>query len=59
MWVENSKNGKYLFREKYTDRLTGREKTASITFEKDNRKTRAEASRLLNANIAKINVKDS
>lgn len=59
MWVENSKNGKYLFREKYIDRLTGKEKTASITFEKDNRKTRSEASRLLNAKIAKINSKDN
>ena len=59
MWVENSKSGKYLFREKYIDRLTGKEKTASITFEKDNRKTRAEASRLLNAKIAKINSKDN
>ncbi|MFQ6322569.1 tyrosine-type recombinase/integrase [Lactococcus garvieae] len=59
MWIENSKNGKYLFREKYIDRLTGKEKTASITFEKDNRKTRAEASRLLNAKIAKINSKNN
>lgn len=40
MWIEKTKEGKYKFREQYTDPLTGKNKTVNITLEKNTATTR-------------------
>lgn len=40
MWIESTPNGKYKFREQYTDPLTGKNKTVSVTLDKNTATTR-------------------
>ena len=54
MWIEQKTNGKYLFREKYVDFLTEKEKTVSVTLDKNTRETRSKAQKLLLSKITKI-----
>lgn len=54
MWIEQKTNGKYLFREKYVDFLTKKEKTVSVTMDKNTRETRSKAQKLLLTKITKI-----
>lgn len=54
MWEETARNGKVLFREKFIDNLTGKERTASITFDKSTRETRTKAQKILLAKISKL-----
>ena len=37
MWIEQKENGKFLFREKFIDNLTEKEKTVSVTLDKNTR----------------------
>lgn len=53
MWVEKTKTGKFQFRERYINPLTGKEHTVSITFNKHTRKTEQEALLILNEKIEK------
>ena len=59
MWVEQKTNGKYLFREKYMDYLTEKEKTVSVTLDKNTRETRSKAQKLLLAKITKLKQNES
>ena len=43
MWMEITKTGKYQFREGYTDPLTGKYKTVSVTYARTNRRIEKEA----------------
>lgn len=54
MWSEKQKNGTYKFREWYTDPLTGKQKKASVTMEKDNARTRKLAEQALSEKIEKL-----
>lgn len=52
MWIEKkinkkTKQIKYFFREKYVDNLTEKEKTISITFDKNTRETRTMVQKIL------------
>lgn len=40
MWIEKTPNGKFKFREQYTDPLTGKNKTISVTLDKNTAVTR-------------------
>lgn len=40
MWIESTPNGKYKFREQYMDPLTGKNKTVSVTLDKNTATTR-------------------
>lgn len=51
MWVEETKNGKYKFVERYTDYLTGRTKRVSVTMDKNTAQTRKIAQRTLDEKI--------
>lgn len=51
MWVEKTKTGKHQFREQYTDELTGKKRTVSITFNKHTRKTEQQALIILQEKI--------
>lgn len=56
MWFEETKSGKIQFREYYTDPLTGKKKTVSITYNKHTRKNEQEALLMLQKKIdEKIN----
>lgn len=59
MWVEQKTNGKYLFREKYMDYLSEKEKTVSVTLDKNTRETRSKAQKLLLAKITKLKQNES
>ncbi|WP_459788718.1 tyrosine-type recombinase/integrase, partial [Lactococcus garvieae] len=64
MWFEKkinskTKKEKYLFREKYTDNLTGKERTVSITFDKNTRETRTKAQKILLSKISKLQQDDT
>lgn len=64
MWFEKkinskTKKEKYLFREKYTDSLTGKERTVSITFDKNTRETRTKAQKILLSKISKLQQDDT
>lgn len=47
MWTEKTKNGKYKHVERYTDPITGKEKKASVTTEKNTAQVRKSAQRAL------------
>lgn len=52
MWIEELKNGKYKFVERYEDYLTGKQKKVSVTLDKNTAQTRKRAQKLLNERIA-------
>ena len=52
MWVEKTKSGNYKFVERYKDYLTGKEKKASVTLEKNNASARKQAAEMLAGIIA-------
>lgn len=47
MWSQLQPNGKYKFNERYVDPITGRAKTVSVTYPKDNAATRKKAAAAL------------
>ena len=51
MWAEKRDNGTYTFRERYTDVYTGKQKTISVTLEKNTASTRKLAEKLLQEKI--------
>ncbi len=51
MWVEQTKEGKFKFVERYTDYLTGKQKKVSVTLDKNTAQTRKLAQASLNAKI--------
>lgn len=51
MWIEKTKNGKYQFRESYTDPLTGRKKSVSVVLDNKTRLTQKLAQRALDEKI--------
>ena len=53
MWVEETKNGKYKYSERYIDPLTGKRKKVSITLEKNTAKNRKDAVYILQTKIEK------
>ena len=53
MWIEQKANGKFLFREKYRDQLTGKQKIISVTLDKDTRIARSQAQKILLTKISK------
>ena len=48
MWIEETKNGKYKFCERYTDYITGKKKRVSVTMDKNTPKNRKLAMEMLN-----------
>lgn len=54
MNVEQLKNGKYKYREKYKDPLTGKWKSVTVTYEKNNRHIEKLAQKELNSKIDNI-----
>ena len=48
MWIEETKNGKFKFVERYTDYITGKQKKVSVTMDKNTPKNRKLAIELLN-----------
>lgn len=53
MWIEETKNGKYKFVERYTDYMTGKTKKVSVTMEKNTAQSRKTAQKALDAKIDK------
>ena len=53
MWVEETKNGKYKFVERYTDFMTGKQKRVSVVMDKNTAQARKVAQRALDAKIDK------
>jgi integrase len=51
MWIEKLSSGKYRAVERYTDPMTGKERKASVTIDKDTRATRKAAAEALRAKI--------
>ena len=51
MWIEETKNGKYKFCERYTDYVTGKKKRVSVTMDKNTPKNRKLALDMLNKKI--------
>lgn len=51
MWVEESKNGKFKFCERYTDYLTGKVKRVTVTMDKNTAQTRKIAQKALEQKI--------
>lgn len=51
MWMEESKNGKFKFCERYEDYLTGKTKRVSVTMEKNTPQTRKTAQKTLELKI--------
>lgn len=51
MWIEELKNGKYKFVERYEDYLTGKIKKVSVTLDKNTAQARKKAQKLLNERI--------
>lgn len=51
MWVEETKNGKYKFVERYTDFMTGKTKRISVVMDKNTAQTRKVAQRAIDAKI--------
>lgn len=58
MWVEELKNGKYKFVERYEDYLTGKTRKASVTLNKNTAATRKQAQAAIAAKIEKALKKD-
>ena len=59
MRIEQKANGKFLFREKFIDNLTEKEKTVSVTLDKNTRETRSKAQKLLLTKISKLKQNES
>lgn len=53
MWIQELKNGKYKFNERYTDVMTGKQKYVSVTMDKNTASTRKLALDILNKKIQK------
>lgn len=53
MWIEETKNGKFKFVERYTDYLTGQTKKVSVTMDKNTAQTRKAAQKTLDEKIDK------
>ena len=51
MWIEETKNGKFKFVERYTDYITGKQKKVSVTLDKNTPKNRKLALDMLNKKI--------
>lgn len=51
MWIEETKNGKFKFCERYTDYVTGKKKRVSVTMDKNTPKNRKLAIEMLNKKI--------
>lgn len=51
MWGYQTKSGRYCFTERYTDPLTGRKKTISVTVDKNTTQARKAASQLISERI--------
>lgn len=51
MWVEETKNGKFKFVERYTDYMTGKTKKVSVVMDKNTAQARKTAAKALNAKI--------
>ncbi|MDY2937926.1 MAG: site-specific integrase [Fusicatenibacter sp.] len=51
MWIEETKNGKFKFVERYTDYLTGQTKRVSVTMDKNTAQTRKTAQKALDEKI--------
>lgn len=58
MWVEQTKNGKYKFIERYPDFITGKTKRVSVTLEKDTARNRKLAQAALQCKIEKALCKE-
>ncbi len=58
MWIEELKNGKYKFVERYEDYLTGKTRKVSVTLEKNTTSSRKQAQAALAAKIEKALKKD-
>lgn len=54
MWVEETKNGKYKFVERYEDYLTGNIRRVSVTMEKNTAQTRKTAQKALDEKIEQV-----
>lgn len=54
MWVEESKNGKFKFCERYEDYLTGKTKRVSVTMDKNTPQSRKTAQKTLELKILLI-----
>ena len=54
MWITPTPNGKYKATERYTDPLTGRTRTLSVTIEKDTAQARKRASQSLSALLSAL-----
>lgn len=52
MWIEKLPSGKYKYKERYTDPMTGKYKTVSITLDKNTAQAKKMASEILNKKIA-------
>ena len=52
MWIEETKNGKYKFIERYTDHLTGKTKRVSVALEKNTAQSRKLAQKILDDKIS-------
>lgn len=59
MWIEETKNGKYKFCERYTDYITGKKKRVSVTMDKNTPKNRKLATEMLNKKIQSSTTIDS
>ena len=53
MWVEETKNGKYKFVERYTDFMTGKQKRVSVVMDKNTAQTRKVAQKAIDEKIDK------
>ena len=51
MWSEKKPNGKYIFRERYTDPMTGKQKIVSVTLDRDTAASRKKAEQALLSKI--------
>ena len=58
MWIEELKNGKYKFVERYEDYLTGKTRKVSVTLDKNTTTSRKQAQAALTAKIEKALKKD-
>lgn len=54
MWVEESKNGKFKFCERYEDYMTGKTKRVSITMDKNTAQTRKTAQKTLELKSSRL-----
>ena len=55
MWIEERADGRFCFREHYTDARTGKTRKVSVTLDRNTRASRKEAELILQEKIEKIN----